>query len=286
MVGVDVLAEQRDLAGASDDHAAGFGDDLCRRARELGAARIGHDAEGAELVAAFLDRQERRDAGGGALARQEVELALDREVGVQHPLAGGAAGSGDHLGELVVGLRAEHHVHEGRAGHDLLALGLRDAAGDGDDHAAAVFLGGLTVLLDAQAAEFGKDLLRRLLADVAGVQDDHIGPVGGLDRLIAQGSQDIGHTGAVIDVHLAAPGLDEQFLLGQMLNPDARVDPRYALSVAMHIGAPGELCPCGGGKIAFSGVGESTGCCSADDSIRWYGILHDCWHSQSRRNLD
>ena len=135
----------------------------------------------------------------------------------------------DHLGQPVIGLRAEHHVHEGRAGHDLLALGLGDAAGDGDDHAAAVFLGGLTVFLDAQAAKLGKDLLRRLLADVAGVQDDHIGPVGGLDRLIAQRRQDIGHTGAVIDIHLAAPGLDEQFLLGQMLNPDARVDPRDAL---------------------------------------------------------
>ena len=169
----------------------------------------------------WTDRKE-VDAGGRTLAGQEVELALDREIGVQHPLAGGAAGTGYHFGKLVVGLRAEDHVHEGRAGHDLLALRLGDAARDGDDHAAAVFLGGLTDFFNAQAAKLGKDLLRRLLADMAGVQDDHIGPVGGLDRLIAQRRQDIGHTGAVIDIHLAAPGLDEQFLLGQMLNPDAR----------------------------------------------------------------
>src|SRR5581483_10853896 len=61
VIGVDVLAEQRDLARATGDQRLRFGDDLRHRPRELGAARVGHDTEGTELVAAFLDREERAD---------------------------------------------------------------------------------------------------------------------------------------------------------------------------------------------------------------------------------
>ena len=59
-----------------------------------------------------------------------------------------------------------------RAADDLLALGLRDAARDRDQHPAAFFLRRRFQLLDA--AEFGKDLFRRPLADVAGVQHHEV----------------------------------------------------------------------------------------------------------------
>ena len=62
MPGVDVLAEQRDLAHAGGGQPLGLGDDLRHRPRHFRAARIGHDAEGAELVAAFLDGEEGGDA--------------------------------------------------------------------------------------------------------------------------------------------------------------------------------------------------------------------------------
>ena len=62
VIGVDVLADQRDLAHAGIGEPLDLGDDLGDRPRDFGAARIGHDAEGAELVAAFLHGDESRDA--------------------------------------------------------------------------------------------------------------------------------------------------------------------------------------------------------------------------------
>ena len=62
VIGVDVLAEQRDLAHAMIGKAAGLGLHVGDGPRELGAARVGHDAEGAELVAALLHGEERRHA--------------------------------------------------------------------------------------------------------------------------------------------------------------------------------------------------------------------------------
>ena len=220
VVGVDVLAEQRDLDRAGRHELARFAQHGRRRPRILGAARIGHDAEGAELVAAFLDRQEGR-AGAHALRRgQVIELALGREVGVEHArtrqaLAGAAyrglaLGLGQKLGQAVVGLRAHDDVDGGLAAHDLLALGLGDAARDGDGEIAA--FGAALALGIAQAAELGIDLLRGMLADVAGVQHDQVGLLGRVGHGIAQRPQDVGHAVRIVDVHLAPVGADEHAL--------------------------------------------------------------------------
>ncbi len=64
----------------------------------------------------------------------------------------------------------------------------------------------------AQPAEFGKHLFGRLLADMAGVEDHHVGVVGRRRRAIAERRQHVRHAGAVIHVHLAAPGDDVQTL--------------------------------------------------------------------------
>src|SRR6185437_2153898 len=57
MVGVDVLAQQRDLARAEFDETPRLRDDGVGRPRIFRAARIRHDAEGAEFVTAFwIDR--------------------------------------------------------------------------------------------------------------------------------------------------------------------------------------------------------------------------------------
>ena len=81
MPGIDVLAEQRDFANAAIGKLFGLRDDLRDRARHFRASRIGHDAEGAELVAAFLHGQERSYASaddlGAAGRRQVLELVLD-----------------------------------------------------------------------------------------------------------------------------------------------------------------------------------------------------------------
>ena len=55
-VGVDVLAQQRDLADALRSQRAHFVEHRLERAAHLIAARVGHDAEAAVLAAAFHDR--------------------------------------------------------------------------------------------------------------------------------------------------------------------------------------------------------------------------------------
>ena len=211
VIGVDVLADQRDLAHAGVRQPRDLGDDLHDRARHLGAARIGHDAEGAELVAAFLHGHEGRDAARArrraARRRQQIELVLDRELGVDHAFA--APNARQQSRQPMVALRPDHEIDRRRAADDLLAFRLGDAAGDRDHHAAAVAGGGL--LEHAHAAELGIDLLGRLLADVAGVEDDEIGVLGrgGLGKTL--GRERVRHTMGIVDVHLAAERLDMDF---------------------------------------------------------------------------
>jgi hypothetical protein len=71
----------------------------------------------------------------------------------------------------------------------------------------------LRLLLEAlELAQFGIDLFRRLFADVTGVEDHHVGVVRRIARRIADARQQIRHAGGIIDVHLAAIGLDEELL--------------------------------------------------------------------------
>ena len=58
VIGVDVLPDQRDFAHAIVGEPQHVVDDPGHRPRHLGAARIGHHAEGAEFVAAFLHGDE------------------------------------------------------------------------------------------------------------------------------------------------------------------------------------------------------------------------------------
>ncbi len=55
VIGVDVLTQKRDFAYALGGQGARLVEYRSHGAGPLGAARIGHDAEGAKLVAAFLD---------------------------------------------------------------------------------------------------------------------------------------------------------------------------------------------------------------------------------------
>ena len=137
--------------------------------------------------------------------RQMLELVLDRVVGLDDLRA--AAGAAHDVGQPVVGLRADHQVDDRRAPQDLLAFGLGDAAGDADHHFAARALALQLQLTDA--AELGIDLFRGLLANVAGVEEHQIGLADGVGRDVAALGQRIAHALRVVDVHLAAIGLDE-----------------------------------------------------------------------------
>ena len=210
VIGVDVLPDQRDLAHAIVGKPLHVFDDPGDRARDFGAARIGHHAEGAELVAAFLHGHERGDAAGadrgGLWCRQEAELVLDRKLRLQR--AALLLRAGQQLRQVVIALRPDHDVDGRRAANDLGAFGLRDAAGHRDPHLAA--LARSLVLGDPQPPEFGIDLFGGLFADVAGVEDHQVRILGGIGLDKALRRQRVHHALRIVDVHLAAIGLDVQ----------------------------------------------------------------------------
>ena len=142
-----------------------------------------------------------------ARRRQRVELVLDRELGIDD--LAGARSAREQGRQAVIVLRSDDEVDGRGAADDLLAFGLRDAAGHRDHNIAA--RAGRGLLQAAHAAEFGIDLLRRLLPDVAGIEDDEIGVLGRCGLDIAFRRQGVRHTLRVVDVHLAAEGFYVEF---------------------------------------------------------------------------
>ncbi len=211
MIGVDVLSDQRDFANAGAGKPLDVGENLRNRPRCLHAARVGHDAEGAELVAAFLHGDESSRAARahrrGTRRSQMIELVVDRKLGVDR--AAVARGARQQIRQAVIALRADHEIDHGGAAENFCAFGLCHASGDSDGDAASA--GGGFFLDPAHAAEFGIDLLGGLLADVAGVENDEVGVVGARGLDIALRRQGVRHTLRVVDVHLAAERFDVEF---------------------------------------------------------------------------
>ena len=115
------------------------------------------------------------------------------------------------LRKAVIGLRPDDDIDPGRTTRDFLALGLRDAAGDGDRNLATFLVAG-ALFHHPQPAKLGKHLLGCLFANVTGVQNDHVGALGATRGGIAERRKNVGHAIGIIDIHLAPVGLDEQFL--------------------------------------------------------------------------
>ncbi len=211
---IDVLAQQHNLARPLQGKLACLCKYRLRRAAHLRPARVRHDAEAAEFVAALLDRQESAEALRHRRLRQEVEFLFRREIGVDDragvPPIHSPRGAGHHLRQSMIGLRPQHDVDERRSRQDLRPLGLRDTTRHRQDHPPASRRARL--LDQPQPAEFGKHLLRRAVANVAGVENDHVGVVRRPHRDIPQRRQHIRHSPAVIHVHLATPGDDVQTL--------------------------------------------------------------------------
>ena len=106
-------------------------------------------------------------------------------------------------------LRTDDEIDAVGAPDDLLALGLRDATGNRDQHLAAI--GVRRVLQLAHSADFGIKLVDRFFADVAGVENDKIGVGRARSLDVALGRQSVRHTIGIVDVHLAAEGFDVDF---------------------------------------------------------------------------
>ena len=162
-VAVDVLAQQRHLAHAVGGEALDLGDELAGRARDLAAARRGHDAVGADAVAAL------RDLDPGL----ELALALERQVAgdvLELEVALGAERVRvQELGELVDLAGAEGDVDEREAREDLVLDRLGPAPPDSDDAL------GVLALEPLGLAEVGDEAVVGRLADRAGVEEDQVG---------------------------------------------------------------------------------------------------------------
>ncbi len=195
-VGVDVLAEQRDLDDALADQRLDLGEDVAGAAVLLLAAQRGDDAEGAGVVAADRDRDPggvRRLAAGGQRGGEGLQRLQDLHLGLL--LDPGAL---QQCGQVPDVVGAEDHVDPRRLAHDGVAVLLRQAAADGDLHALVPGLG------RRELPEVAVQLVVGVLADGAGVEDHQVG-VTLLRGLHVSGVlQQPGEALGVVDVHLTA----------------------------------------------------------------------------------
>ena len=139
LVVIDDLPEQLDFPRPGVRRLPRVGEDVGDRPHPLVAARVRHDAEGAELVAAFDDRDVGLQRVATARDAERKRDVLDRVEIDRGACARAAAGRrvDEHRQALQV-LRTDDHVHGGRAFQNLLAFLLRDAPRDGDDRPLAL----------------------------------------------------------------------------------------------------------------------------------------------------
>ena len=117
VIAVDVLAQQCDFAHAFGNQPRRLGQDPRGRARHLCAARIGHHAKGAKLVAAFLHRQKRGWPPAGARLRQQIKLVFLWKIGVDQLRT--RLHRPHHGRQAVIGLRANHQINGRHASQNL-----------------------------------------------------------------------------------------------------------------------------------------------------------------------
>ncbi len=146
-----------------------------------------------------------RIAAGFGCGRK-LEFVLCREFGLDG--AALAVRAGQQFRQMMIALRPDHDIDHRGAADDLTAFGLRDATGHRDAHVAP--RAGGVILGKAQPAELRIDFLGRLFANVAGVEDHQVGIIDarGLDKAVPR--QRVHHALRIVDVHLAAIGLDMQ----------------------------------------------------------------------------
>ena len=165
--GVDVLAEQRQLAHALGRQALGLGHEDVRGARLLAPSHGRDDAVRARRVAALRDLQPGLERPLATHRQFAGELVERREVPSRHVSPGL-----DELAEARDVAGAVGQVDERIQLEELVLDRLRPAATD-HDH-----LGRIAQLGRARVHQAGVEALVGLLADRAGVEDEHVGLFG------------------------------------------------------------------------------------------------------------
>ena len=162
-VGVDVLAQQRHLAHPVVGEPADLLHQFAGRPAHLAPARGGHDAVGADRVAADADLHPALEVAG-ALGRQVAGETLELEEAL-----GGERVRGEELGQLMDLTGAEGDVDEGEAREHLLLDRLRPAPSHSDHRV------GMPALERLGLPQMGHEAAVGGLADRAGVEEDEIG---------------------------------------------------------------------------------------------------------------
>ena len=188
---VDVLAQERHLANALRSHSLGLRDQLRGLAASLAAPSLGHDAVGADAVAALRDLKPSLELAL-ALVGQVAGEVLELEIALSRQRVGG-----QELGQPVDLSGTEGDVDEWEPLEDLVLHRLGPAA----THTHHPL--GPLALQPLGLAEMGGEPVVGRLANRAGVEEDEIG-VGALRRFgIAERLQHPAHALGIVLVHLA-----------------------------------------------------------------------------------
>ena len=201
------LAEQRDFSNALRNELATLGHDLGDAAAAFFAARVGHDAEGAVLIAALHDADER---GHGFILGVAVEqMFLDRAFatlffcGINNLVAFALKNFIEVFRCAMKLLRAEYEVNIRQAINQFLAATLRHAAHESEDD-----VGAILAYLSRDVLHLVDGFLLGVIAHAASVEQHHIRDVFGRGECVALGDELSGDGFAVALVHLATVSFD------------------------------------------------------------------------------
>ena len=203
----DDLPQERDFFHSAPPQFAALGHDVGNAPAALLASGVGHDAEGAILVAPLHDADE-RGHGFRAVARKDM-LAypgfarfLLRHVHDAFPAA--SQQIPEILRRAVKLLRAQDKIDVGQPIDQFLAPALRHAAQEAKKLAGPVFLP-----LANERGHLAHRLLFRQVAHAARVQQHHIRHLFGRRQGVALAHQLRRDRFAVALVHLASVGFDK-----------------------------------------------------------------------------
>ena len=249
-IAVHVLTQQGDLLIARFHKTAELRKDIAGLAALLAAADVGHDAVGAEVIAAVHDGQPCAEL---ALAPDGNVLHDDRTLcGVQqHPLML-LQFLGDQLRQGVDAVHAEHQIHIGVAlaqlFHNVFLVG--HAAAQSDDEAGLFFLKAL------QRAHVAEHPLLGVLTHGAGVEQNQVGVLGLIAQAVADIYQHALDALAVVDVLLAAVAMHKGQRRGVVGLPHQLGGNGIMFKVNVfqknHPSPPGRVAPCG--ETLFSAI--------------------------------
>ena len=194
-VGVDVLAEQRDLADAVGDHRRTSATSSSNGRLDLAPARRGHDAVGAAAVAADADLHPALERPRAA-RRQLAGEALELEV----PLGASASRSSRNSASLWTWPGPKATSTKGKRSK---TSSLTDWA---QQPPTPTIRSGCSRLRRFASPRCASEAAVGRLADRAGVEEDQVG-LGALRRLaVAERLEHAPHALGVVLVHLAAEG--------------------------------------------------------------------------------